>query len=76
MKKKKRKKAKKVGQIKATRAGLEGFMDWVDPISSEPTKDGEDDMSSLTVGFVAWIRKQAASAHGETTPVIARKRDV
>ena len=29
------KKAKKVGQIKAVGAGLEGFEDWVDPISSE-----------------------------------------
>ena len=33
--KKKIKKAKKVGQIKAAGAGLESFVDWVDPISSE-----------------------------------------
>ena len=45
--KKKRKKAKKVGQIKAIGAGLEGSVDWVDPISSEPAEEREEDMSSL-----------------------------
>ena len=25
-------------------------------------------MSSLTVGFAAWMRKQAASSQGETNP--------
>ena len=35
------KKAKKVGQIKAVGAGLEGFEDWVDLISSEPVEGRE-----------------------------------
>ena len=38
---------KKVGQIKATGTGLEGFVDLVDPISSEPAEERDDDMSSL-----------------------------
>ena len=37
--KKKRKKAKKVEHIKAADTELKGFMDWVDPISSEPAKE-------------------------------------
>ena len=55
-------------------------MDWVnltlptresqgDPqISSEPTEEIKHDISSLAARFTAWIRKQAASAQGETTP--------
>ena len=66
--KKKRKKAKKVGQIKAADAGLDGFVDWVDPISSEPAEEREGDMSCLVVGFYARMRKWAGSAQGETTP--------
>ena len=65
--KKKIKKAKNVRQIKATGAGLEGFMDWVDLISSEPTEEREDDMSSLAGGFITRMCKQAASAQRETT---------
>ena len=60
--KRKRKKAKKVGQIKAVSIGLEGFMDWVDLISSEPVEEREDDMSILDARFVARMRKQAISA--------------
>ena len=52
----KRKKAKKVGQIKAVGAGLEGFVDWVDPIFSEPVEGKEDYMSNFATGFVAWMR--------------------
>ena len=37
-------------------------MDWVDPFSSEPVKEKEEDMSSLAIGFVARLRKRAASA--------------
>ena len=55
--KKKRKKTKKVRQVKATNFGLEGFVDWVDPISSEPVEEREDDMSSLAAGFTAGMRK-------------------
>ena len=54
--KKKRKKAKKVGQIKAVDAGLEGVMDWVDLISSAKVEEGEEDMSSLAVGFAEQMR--------------------
>ena len=66
-KKKKKKKGKKVGQIKAVGEGLEGFVDWVDPIVSELTEEREDDMSNLTVGFFARMCKWAISAKGETT---------
>ena len=55
----KRKKVKKVGHIKAAGAILEGFEDWVDPISSEPTKGREDGMSNFAAGFSAWIFPQA-----------------
>ena len=55
----KRKKAKKVGHIKATGARLEGFEDWVDPISSEPVKGREDDMSNFIARFAVWMRPQA-----------------
>ena len=48
-------------------AGLEGFVDWVDPNASDSTKDRVDDMSSLVVGFVAWMHEWASSAQGETT---------
>ena len=65
--KKNRKKAKKVGQIKVAGAGLESFVDWVDPISSEPAKEREGDMSSLAVGFATRMRKRAATAQRETT---------
>ena len=43
-------------------------MDWVDPISSEPAKEREGDMSSVATGFVMRMRKWATSAQGETTP--------
>ena len=36
-------------------------MEWVDSIASNPVKEMEDDMSSLAVGFVARMRKRAAS---------------
>ena len=55
----KRKKAKKVGQIKVAGAGLEGFMNWVDPISSEPTKKREADMSNFAAIFFTWMCPQA-----------------
>ena len=61
-KKKKKKKAKKGGQNKAIYAGLEGFMDWTDPTTSEPVKEREDDMYSLAVGFTERMRKRAASS--------------
>ena len=58
MKKKKNKK----GKIIATRVGLKGFIDWVDPNASDPA-----DMFSLVVGFSAQMPKHVASAKGETT---------
>ena len=39
----------------------------MDPISSELDEERGDDMSSLAVGFVARVCKQAASAQGEIT---------
>ena len=41
------------GQIKATDARLKGFVDWLDPMASDPVEEREDNMSSLVVGFVA-----------------------
>ena len=38
--------------------GLEGFVDWVDPISSELVEGREDDMSNFDAGFVAWMCPQ------------------
>ena len=66
--KKKRKKAKKVNYIKAAGIELKGFVDWVDPISSEPAKEREGNMSSLAAGFATWMLKRAARSQGETTP--------
>ena len=34
-------------------------MDWVDPISSEPAKEREDDMSNLVARFSTWMRLHA-----------------
>ena len=70
-------KKKKKGMIIAIGAGLESFVDWVDPNASDPIKEREEDMSSLAVEFAARICKQAARAQGETTPhseVSGRKR--
>ena len=50
------KKAKKVEQIKAAGVGLEGFVNWVDPISSEQAERRGDDMSNFVAGFFAWMR--------------------
>ena len=55
----KRKKAKKVGQIKVSGVGLEGFVNWVDPISSELAKKRENDMSNFATRFVAWMLSHA-----------------
>ena len=51
----KKKKANKVGHIKAAGVGLEGFVDWVDPIFSESAEMREDDMSNFATGFDAWL---------------------
>ena len=67
-KKKKKKKKKKKRKIIVVGVGLESFVDWVDLNSSEPAEEREGDMSSLAAGFVAWMRKRAVSAQGETTP--------
>ena len=44
---------KKKGKIKATGARLEGFVEWVDSIASDPAKEREDNMSSLATRFTA-----------------------
>ena len=59
---------KQVRQIKVVGAGLNGFVDLVDPISSELAEEREDDMSSLATRFSARMCKRAMSAQGETTP--------
>ena len=46
---------------------LEGFVDWVDPISNKTDEDREDDMFSLTTGFAARMRKRVARTQGEIT---------
>ena len=68
--KNKGKNGKKVGHVKAAGMGLEGFVDWVDPISNETVEDREDDMSSLTTRFVARMRKRVARTQGETTSIL------
>ena len=42
-------------------------MDWVDPLSSEPDEEREDDMSSLSTGFATRMRKRDASTQREIT---------
>ena len=62
------KKKKKKGKIITVGAGLEDFVDWVDPNISDSTKEREADMSNLAAEFVAQMRKRAASSQRETTP--------
>ena len=64
------KKPKKGGKTKVVGVGLEGFVDWTDPTASNLDEEREDDMSSLAVGFVVRMCKQAASSDGETTPAL------
>ena len=64
----KKKKKKKKGKIIAAGTGLEGFVDLVDPNTSDPTEEWEDGMSSLATGFSARMWEQGASAQRETTP--------
>ena len=52
-----KKKKKKIGHIKVIDEGLEGFVDWTDSTVSESIEEREAEMSSLVVGFVAWMRK-------------------
>ena len=54
------KKAKRAKQTKALNEKLEGFLDLVDPSSTEPVDEGE--MSNLAAGFAAQMRKRDASA--------------
>ena len=61
-------KKKKKGKIIAVDAGLEGFLNLVDPNSRDRVEEREDDISSLAFGFTVRMRKQVASAQGETTP--------
>ena len=75
MKKKKRKIITR--WVKTVGAGLEGFVDWLDPPVSDPTEERKEYMSSLTAGFATCMCKRAVSAQGETTlgfEVFGRKR--
>ena len=56
-----KKKKKKARRVKAVGKGLEGFVDWTDPIDSESDEEREDEMSSLAAGFVVRKRKRAAN---------------
>ena len=44
---------KKKRKIKAVGARLEGFVEWVNFIASDPAEERDDDMSSLAAGFAA-----------------------
>ena len=57
--------------MKAASIELEDFMDWIDIISNELI---EEEISSLTVGFVVRMRKWAAGSKGETTPKSSGKQ--
>ena len=48
--------------------GLEGFVEWVDSIASDPAEERESDMSSLAARFFARMPNWATSDQGETTP--------
>ena len=61
-KKNKKMRENKGGRTKAIDVGLESFMDWTDQTSSQLTEEEEDNMSSLTAKFTAWMRKRAASS--------------
>ena len=43
-------------------------MDWVDPNAGDLVEEWEDNMSSLTAGFAAWMRNRVTSVQGETPP--------
>ena len=58
----KKKKKRKIGHEKVIGAGLEGFVDLMDPTVSESTEDKEVEMSSLAAGIAMWMRKSDASA--------------
>ena len=49
----KTKKKKKTGQAKAANAGLEGFVDWMNPGVSESTEEEKAEMSVLVLDFAA-----------------------
>ena len=61
------KKKNNKGKIIADGVGLEGFVDFVDPNTSDSAKERENDMSSLIARFSAQMRKWAVSAQRETT---------
>ena len=61
-------KKKKFRQVKAAGEGLEGFVDWTNPVVSESTEEREAEMSGLVAGFAMRMRKCAANAQEETTP--------
>ena len=68
--------------MKAVDTGLEGFVDWANPvpaseetqgahpipqITSDLDEESKDDMSSLAIGFVGRMCKRAVSTQRETT---------
>ena len=62
-----KKKKKKVGRVKATREGLEWFVDWTILTISKSTEEREVEMSSLATRFAVKMRKRATNTQGEAT---------
>ena len=56
------KKKKKKGKIIAVGAGLEDFVDWVDPNASDPAKERENDMSNFAAKFFARMGGECSSS--------------
>ena len=58
---------KRAWKTKVAGAGLEGFVDWMGILASEP--DEEEEMSMLAVGFATWMHKWVADLKDESTPI-------
>ena len=58
---------KRTRQTKVADDGLEGFVDWVGVLANEFVE--EEEMSMLTVGFAAWMRKWVSDLEDEPTPI-------
>ena len=55
--KKKNKEKKKAGQIKVAVVGLEGIVDWKNPVVSESAEERETEMSGLIARFAMQMHK-------------------
>ena len=51
--------------MKTNGALLEDFVVWTGIVASEPIE--EEEMSSLSTGFSAWMRKRVTGSEGEST---------